>query len=245
MRTLLLLAGEPIGVTDEILKVGDIIRIGSEDEDPVIVRDVNDMPQAFDGTPLYSIPANKIAYLHIDEKIAKKYTQKKRSASFEKSMARNLKGRATPGSGAIAGHKGDVDLKSWKGEHKFTDAKKYRLTMNVWNKIRNEALDVSTRPLMEIVLNAQNNPLKIIVADENDFMDVAKCTQEEIKASFIKKEFTTTANSIVLDEQEIRKHLEDVEYNYDKACMALFVLNLPKKKLYALEINSFMEIFND
>lgn len=245
MRTLLLLAGEPVGVTDEILNVGDIIRIGSENEDPVVVRDVNDMPQALDGTPLYSIPANKIAYLHIDEKIAKKYTQKKRSASFEKSMARNLKGRATPGSGAIAGHKGDVDLKSWKGEHKFTDSKTYRLTMNVWNKIRNEALDVNTKPLMEIVLNAQNNPLKIIVTDANDFMDVAMCTQEEIKASFIKKEFTTTANSIVLDEQEIREHLENVEYNYDETGMALIVLNLPNKKLYALEINSFMEIFND
>lgn len=69
-------------------------------------------------------------------------TVKQRSRKQEERIAREMGGKVTPGSGSVATAKGDVARTRWgfRVEAKYTDAKSFRLTKDVLEKIRREAL---------------------------------------------------------------------------------------------------------
>ena len=82
----------------------------------------------------------------------KKTSVKKKSAGKEKSIAKELGGKAQPGSGNQFNAKGDVKLDDYLIEHKYTDKKSYSLNKDTFKKIEREAQEVGKCPAMIIEL---------------------------------------------------------------------------------------------
>jgi hypothetical protein len=88
------------------------------------------------------------------------------SKKQEERIAKEFGGSRVPGSGAFWHRKGDVRTKHFLMELKRTDAASYRITKNVWRKIRREALQEGKTPIM--VLEIQDTTL--VVLGKEDFL---------------------------------------------------------------------------
>ena len=83
-------------------------------------------------------------------------------------------GRVTPGSGAGSGVKNDVTNTEWSFEVKSTSQKGYRVTLDNWMTIEHNALVEGKRPALVIsFMTASGRPKRLIVLDENDFIEKA------------------------------------------------------------------------
>lgn len=78
-----------------------------------------------------------------------KESSRKRSDRIVKKLARKRGGRATPNSGATK-IKGDMIVKAFLIEHKFTDKNSYRITDEVWQKVVDEAFMAQKEPALEV-----------------------------------------------------------------------------------------------
>ena len=79
---------------------------------------------------------------------------KRKSTLQEKRVAKEVRGRTTPASGAMWGCKGDVRSDAFLVECKTTEKDKYSLSILTWNKIRVEAVkDGMKIPVMCIDLH--------------------------------------------------------------------------------------------
>ena len=243
-RTLCVFASEPLGVVDDLLEVGGIYQL-SPALDPLICREINDYAKFEDVgiDALENLNIKKIAYFHHEEKVAKKY-RKKASQNQEKTLAKKLGGEITPGSGAFGFHKGDVKSDEYLGEAKFTDSQEYRLTLKTWNKIKNEAYSVDKTPIMEIILDQDNEPIKLIVIAPLDLYD--KIGEEKSILSFESKIInsnTKNSNSVVLYKDNIKSHIDNVIYNFEGK-IPLFVINLNNTILNAMQTDDFIRMIN-
>jgi hypothetical protein len=243
MKTALMLSGEIIGVVDDEVTTGEVIQIqtnGNKKTHPMLIRQIVAMPKADDDSLEYI--ADQIAYLHYDEALAQKFTQKKKSQKLEKSLARNLGGKTTPGSGAFGFYKGDVTSDLWLAEHKYTDKSKYRLTLKTWQKIKNEAYDRNKLPLMEIVINAEENPLKLIVVSLRDFQNATNATEDEFVALFFCAIAESQTAGINLLEPDIRMQFETIRHTFEGKIPGI-LLNIENLQLFGLETQDFVRIF--
>jgi hypothetical protein len=91
-------------------------------------------------------------------------TKRKMSQAQEKAVAKAFNGRTTPASGALPMFKGDVKSKSFLIECKSTDKDFYIFSLNVWLKIRKEAIREGLRtPLYCVRLK----DLDLVAFDQN------------------------------------------------------------------------------
>ena len=88
------------------------------------------------------------------------------SRKQEERIAKEFGGGRVPGSGAFWHRKGDVRTKHFLMELKRTDASSYRITKNVWLKIRKEALLEGKMPVM--ILDIQD--LELVVLSKEEFL---------------------------------------------------------------------------
>jgi hypothetical protein len=248
MRTLLLLAGEPLGISTDALNVGDVIKIGSQKSKPVVVNHIIKMPMDTDSEgkmiPKYPVEADQVAYLHIDEKIEKKFTSKKRSSKMEKAMAKTIDGKTTIGSGAFSFNKGDVKSEKWLGEHKFTDADFYSLKSNTWNKIVDEAFGVNKMPIMEIVIGADSMNVRLIVMNTRDFQSETNASEKEFSDAFYFLFLNSKYKSIRLEGCQIQEAFQKVADNLPDKMPAIF-LTFDNLSLVGILPQDFQRIFND
>jgi len=75
---------------------------------------------------------------------------KKKSSRKEKQRAKELGGRAQPGSGNQFNAKGDIKSDEYLIEHKYTDTNSYSLNINTLLKIEREAQEIGKLPAMII-----------------------------------------------------------------------------------------------
>lgn len=66
----------------------------------------------------------------------------------EKALATRLKGQQTPGSGALAGAKGDVHVGQFLFENKSSTSDSFSVKKDVLLKIYHEALEVGKKPAL-------------------------------------------------------------------------------------------------
>lgn len=237
MKTLLMFKSQILGFVDEELKEGEVIKI-SGNEDPLLISLVQDnigADKKFD----------KIAYLKYNDEAIKKFTRKKTSQKLEKQMAKTLKGHVTPGSGAFSGHKGDVKSKEWLGEHKYTDAIQYRLNKSIWNKIKNEALEVNKTPILEIILDQSNKCLRLMFMDIRDFQEKTSSSEEEFLKLFHVTNYKSKSESILLKLSEIEKFTKVVTSTSDFRLPGIFITFPDKLTLFGILSHHFEEVFND
>ena len=91
-------------------------------------------------------------------------TVKKKSQKQEKRVAKELKARVTPASGALWGAKGDVRNESYLVECKTTDKEGYSLNIATWRKIYLEALhDGMREPVM--CVDVEGGAFRLAVLD--------------------------------------------------------------------------------
>lgn len=253
MKTILILAGEVLGSTDTVLSMGDVIKVSPRLK-PMVVRQVLEIPKEAElnaeGEEIATmnwrgIEGDYIAYLHFDGEIAAKFSkQKKTSRKYESSLAKSLHGKTTPGSGAFAFHKGDVISDFWLAEHKYTDNSEYRLTDRIWSKITEEAFGRNRNPLMEIVLNNNTIPFKIIVINLLSFADATNCTEEEMVTAFHFQMIESNDKSVKLNVAEIRKFCDNVRADMEYK-MPAFLLKFNGHNLLAMETFNFVRILDE
>lgn len=270
MKTLVIFNGNVIGSTEEELKVGDVITIEIKDGEsaPLTVHQVLSKPKdvAFnpDAKEQLIVPEDydtsnyvdvewepyknydKIAYLSYNEKATKKY-KKKTSQRLEKNMAKTVGGRTTPGSGAFAGHKGDVKSKDWLGEHKFTDAPHYNVGLATWKKIAREAFESSRTPIMEVVLDQSVAHTRIILMSIHDFYERTHCSEDEFVALFFVKQLKprTNSSSIRLTADEVAEHVKQTFDLTKTNVPAWFLTYHDNTTLLGLRASDFETIFKD
>jgi|SRR5690554_6483628 len=107
-------------------------------------------------------------------------TRRKSSQKQENRWAKKTGGRVQAGSGAVWSSKGDVktgtnfldDQLSFLYENKQTEHKSFRLTVELWEEIRQKAIKTEGKsPAMQIELNRKSpSPTRLVVLDENDFL---------------------------------------------------------------------------
>ena len=238
--------GEPIGIIEDFLEVGSIYSV-SEALPPLVCREIIDYPkfEEKDADPAVHLNCRKIAYFSYQEQIAQKY-RRKASQKQEKTLAKKMGGKVTPGSGAFGFHKGDVKNGNYLAEAKFTDAMDYRLTLRTWNKIKNEAYSVDKTPIMEIILDQNINPIKLVIIAHINMYDNFNLDDEK----FVEKFFSLPllidkedAKSIVLKKSQIVAHIDDVSYNYAGKLPA-FLIRIDKTVLIGLETDNFIRMLN-
>lgn len=113
---------------------------------------------------------------------------KRKSINQERAVAKSLKGRVTPASGALWGSKGDVRNQQFLVECKITEKAAYRLEYTTWHKIKSEANhDGMREPAMCIGL--QNGKVNLAVLQLDSFdTDVKVSTVIEcVKAGLLVK----------------------------------------------------------
>jgi hypothetical protein len=245
-RTLCVFASEPIGVVDDLLEVGGVYQL-SETLAPLICREIIDYPHFADKEADATAHFNcqKIAYFLHQEKVAQKY-RRKASQKQEKTLAKKLGGKVTPGSGAFGFHKGDVTSDKYLVEAKYTDTTNYRLTLRTWNKIKNEAYSVDKIPVMEIVLDQNQFPTKLILISPTDFYDTFDFDNTKFVDTFFSLPLTPDkedAKSIVLVQGPILAHINDVNYNHEGKLPA-FLIQLYTTILIGLETTDFIRMIN-
>jgi hypothetical protein len=246
MKTALMLSGEIVGIVEDLLETGDVIQVqtnGNKMSHPMIVRQIISIPK-FEEKNIKQPEADQIAYLHYDEKLVQKFTQKKKSQKLEKSLARNLGGRTTPGSGAFSFHKGDVNSDIWLAEHKYTDKSKYRLSLKIWEKIKEEAQSYNKLPLMEVVINGESNPLKLIIVSLQDFQSSTNSTEEEFLLLFFCGLIESKTAGVNLLKKDIEMQFETIRYNFEGKLPAL-LLKIKDTQLFALTTEDFVRIFSE
>ena len=101
---------------------------------------------------------------------------KRKSRKQEIRTAKEFSGRTQIASGAIDGLKGDVrtgttsigfNEEDFLIENKFTDARKYTLSLKVWEKIHQEAVRDNLRtPILQVDIY---NLVSLVITDYNDF----------------------------------------------------------------------------
>lgn len=105
-------------------------------------------------------------------------SNKKKAQDREQKLGDRFKGEATPNSGATPGRPGDVSLKEFLVEDKFTGRKSYSVTCELLNKICKEAYSVGKSPAFIVHFEdhiGQFNPdtwvlLPLDVAEEKGFL---------------------------------------------------------------------------
>jgi hypothetical protein len=75
---------------------------------------------------------------------------KKKSKKQEKTIAKGIGGKRQPGSGCFDGFKGDVENADILGECKTTGKKSFTITMEILNKIEDEAMGKGKEPRLYI-----------------------------------------------------------------------------------------------
>jgi hypothetical protein len=240
-RTLCVFASEPLGVVDDLLEVGGVYQL-IENLDPLICREIVDYAKFDDDNAdaLEALKCEKIAYFHHEEKVATKY-RKKASQKQEKTLAKKLGGKVTPGSGAFGFHKGDVKTSDYLVEAKFTDKQEYRLTLKTWNKIENEASDINKTALMEVMLDQDGEPINLILISPMDLFDKANLDEDTFLEQFFSEPIISKAKSILLKKAPIATHIENVTYNYEGK-MPAFLIKIEDTVLIGIETNNFIRI---
>lgn len=268
MKTLVIFNGNVLGSTEEALKMGDVITIELKDDEstPLTVHQVLRKPQNIGFNPKHEqlVPGGEeesnyvdiewepykeydfIAYLSYNEKATKRY-KKKTSQRLEKKMAETVGGRTTPGSGAFAGHKGDVKSKEWLGEHKFTDAPHYNVALSTWKKIAQEAFESGKTPIMEVVLDQSKSHIRIILLSLRDFYEFTRCTEEQFISAFFAQQLKPRKNSasIRLTADDIRAHIENTFNTTRINVPAWFLTYHDNTTLMGLRASDFEIIFKD
>lgn len=79
---------------------------------------------------------------------ADKRVQNRRSAQKERKVAKETGGRVQAGSGSSWRAPQDVVTDEEMIQHKYTDAKGYRLTVEEWEVVRRDALQAGREPAM-------------------------------------------------------------------------------------------------
>jgi len=245
-KTLCVFASDPIGIVDVLLEVGGIYQL-SDSLAPLICREIIDYVKFDDAgaDALEQYNLKKVAYFYHEEKVVKKY-RKKASQTQEKTLAKKLNGKVTPGSGAFGFHKGDVKTNEYLAEAKFTDAQEYRLTLQTWNKIKNEAYSVDKTPLMEVCLDQDGTPIKLIIIAPLDLFDKFNMDEDEFIDTFMSAPILPTqedAKSVLLKKSAIALHIEDVNYNHLGKSPA-FLINCNGIQLVGIETDSFVRMIN-
>jgi hypothetical protein len=102
------------------------------------------------------------------------------SGKQEKRWAKKVKGRQQPASGALWGAKGDV--KEARGvtslrflwDNKYTIHKSYGISIETWNKIKEEAVRAGCTPGLQLEFqDLSGKPiLKLVVIEEDDFFEM-------------------------------------------------------------------------
>ncbi len=92
----------------------------------------------------------------------------KQSRKHEDRLAKKMGGQRTAGSGAFWSRKGDVRTAELLIEHKWTGKKSFTLKSDVLEKIVNEAIMDSRKPVLGISLNNEN----YVVLLEDDFIEM-------------------------------------------------------------------------
>lgn len=100
----------------------------------------------------------------------------KAGKKHELSLAKRLGGTNTPGSGAVAGAKGDVRMEDFLGEGKTTQANSFAVTRDIMHKIVGEALDVGKVPFLSVCfVNSKGESKKtdrLIIMRECDWQEL-------------------------------------------------------------------------
>ena len=108
---------------------------------------------------------------------------KKKSQIQEKRTAKQFRGRIQPASGALHFAKGDIRTGSFSArfnetdfliENKYTDVSEYVFKLEIWRKIKKEALKDNLRiPLMQVDINSKHgDPLQLVIMDFKDFLSL-------------------------------------------------------------------------
>lgn len=98
----------------------------------------------------------------------------KQSRKHEDRLAKKLGGKRTAGSGAFWSHKGDVRTGELLIEHKWTGKKSFTIKSEVLEKIVNEAIMDSRKPVLGISLNNEN----YVVLLEDDFIEMFEAMED-------------------------------------------------------------------
>lgn len=101
---------------------------------------------------------------------AKTKAKLRRSQSQEKSIARDMGGRRTPGSGSQDHSKGDVKTEEFLVEAKQTISTSYSLKLATWRAIKHQAIRANKEPAMVIELAG----VKLAVIDYNKFLTIPR-----------------------------------------------------------------------
>ena len=247
LKTLCIFDSEPIGVVDCLLEVGGVYQLG-DSLVPLVCGNITDYAKFEDDVEdtLEKFNVKKIAYFTYQESVVKKY-RKKASQKQEKTLAKKLNGKVTPGSGAFGFHKGDVKSEIYLGEAKFTDSLEYRLTLQTWNKIKNEAYAVDKTPIMEIILDQDNTPVKLVIIAPLDLFDNFNLDEDIFIDKFYSMPLASDkedAKSILLKKSIIASHIEDVNYNY-VGKQPVFLIKIGAIQLIGLETEQFIRMTNE
>jgi len=98
----------------------------------------------------------------------------KQSRKHEDRLAKKLGGKRTAGSGAFWSRKGDVRTGELLIEHKWTGKKSFTIKSEVLEKIVNEAIMDSRKPVLGISLNNEN----YVVLLEDDFIEMFEAMED-------------------------------------------------------------------
>jgi hypothetical protein len=109
-------------------------------------------------------------------------TRRKASQKQENRWAKKTGGKTQAGSGAVWSSKGDVkagtnfieDILSFLYENKQTESRSFRVSVDLWDEIRQKAfLTEGKLPALQIELERKSsNPTRLVVLDENDFLEL-------------------------------------------------------------------------
>lgn len=96
---------------------------------------------------------------------------KKKSHKRELKIAKDIGGRATPGSGCFWNKKSDVDQTYFLIEDKFTEKCKYSVKLDILTKLEKQAKDVSKTPILTVGFECENGANFVIIRinDYNHF----------------------------------------------------------------------------
>ena len=92
---------------------------------------------------------------------------RKMSKRQEARIAKDISGAVTAASGAFWHRKGDVQNGVYKVEAKATAAKSISIKIDVWNKIRTEALLEGRIPALFLEIGGDT---ELVVQDKNDWL---------------------------------------------------------------------------
>ena len=249
MLTRLLLGDQTLGVTEDDVQIGDIIKL-RKDGMALVVRQVlaaSDIAGSVDGEDI-ELPeevrttVDQIAYLG---HVTGNRSSKKRSAVLERETAKQLNGKTTPGSGAFDFHKGDIVTKDFLIEHKFTDKDSYRLPLATWEKAALEAFGRKKIPAMEIVLTPEEDRLKLLVMPLFDFIEQMGCTEAEFSRVFYMDHLKTNKGSLLVKKDDFKQFEELVLKEHENMLPAVFVTFNDDVRLIMMRTSQFVRLFND